>query len=185
MMAGQLRIGRFVRVASLALVAALAVVLSACSSGSSDSSGILPLVASGREASAGGDVELCIAAGDAARNWTVSFGEKQPDGTWKLGFSQPLDVDQCRTYPSFVYAEINDAASGGDHWIAISVRSEPDRLGNVTIGCDPSTPKRWSYVNMSWFESFSTPELCSGKTVSIYRFADSRGTAEFDVNIGF
>lgn len=177
--------GQQVRAMSFALVAALVVVLSACSSGSSDSSGILPLVASNREASAGGDVELCIAAGDAAMDWSVSFGEKQPDGTWKLGVPQSLDVDRCRTSPSFVYAEINDASTFGDHWIVISVRSEPDHLGNVTIGCDPSSSKRWSFLNMSWFESHSTPGSCSGKTVTVYRSADSRGTAEFDVNVGF
>ena len=171
--------GQRVRVVSLALLITASVALTACSSGSSDSSGILPLVASNRQASTDRDVELCVA-----------FRQLQPgengktvilSGDPNVEVSEPLSLesDRCVTGPIAVSAEVMEP------YIRVTATDSTAVTWNIRIYCDANSPQTRYAVMMKWFETYKTSGLCSGETVTVYRKADSNGTPEFVVNIGF
>lgn len=176
--------GKRTRAVSFAAVAAVAMILSACSSGLSAAPRESPSAESNREASFDSDVELCVAAGPAlpGEEALVEFANQ----SFRWGDRMPLTSDRCMTYGSFVVARIIDAKRG--YFImSISVDANPEKNApNFFLQCDQYTTTGGNFeTRLDWFESWSPPKTCYGNTVEAYRFADSKGTAEFNVNIGF
>lgn len=181
---GGIEMGLRVRVMSIGLGLILAVALVACGPGSSESSGNPPLEEANREASFGADVELCIAAGPEmpGEEALVEFANQ----SFRWGDRLPLTSDRCATYRSFVVARIIDAEKG-TFIMSISANGNPDENSpNLFLQCDQYTTTGGSFeTRMDPFDRWSPPKTCFGKKVEAYRFADSRGTVEFNANIGF
>lgn len=175
--------GKEVRGVSCAPIVALAVVVSACGAGSWDSSGSLPRVASNREASAGSDVGLCIAAGPEmpGEGALVEFANQ----SFGSGDRMPPTSYRCATYRSFVVARIIDA-DPGSFIMSISVYGDQDgNSPNRGLQCDQYTPPVDEFeTRLDVFDRWSPPRRCSGKDFEAHRFADSRGTVESNVNVG-
>ena len=106
-----------------------------------------------------------------------------PNGDRRTYDPMSLDMDRCLTGPDGVQAQI----VGRSIYVSVvSGQSITDPPWNISITCDDGTPQRMRYRTvMDMFDTYKTSKLCSGKTVEAYRKADSGGTVEFNVNIGF
>lgn len=172
------------RLASFAIVVAFAIILPACSSGLADAPRKSPSEESNREASFGTNVELCVAAGPAlpGDEALVEFA----NGSFKWGDRLPLTSDRCATYRSFVVARIINAELGSFIMSIVASGDQDVNSPNLRLQCDQYTPPGDKFeTRLDMFDRWSPPKRCFGNTVEAYRFADSKGTAEFNVNIGF
>lgn len=170
---------RRVRLVSLVSVMIATVALTACSSGLSEASRAYPAGASNRQASTDRDVELCVAFRQLRPGETGKSVLLSGDPAKEVSEPLSLESDRCVIGPIAVSAEVVEP------YIRITATDSTLVTWNIRIYCDANSSQTRYAVMMDWFETYKTSGLCSGETVTVYRKADSKGTPEYVVNIGF